>query len=533
MKRDYQDIFKQAQHASSAKANKLIDIIIKEKPYFHNPELYYMKIDCLKRLFKKNKITKQKYRREIKKNVSDFFFSYYINRDYVINHMQRNHFSGMASMIIEEDYDIFLTDKFKWQAAGFLNDIVEVLGIRDKSSYRQGDELIHHSLQQLWEIYTLYNCDEELIEQTEELMYAYWGHCYINWGEEDKKTIELFNESLAINPDNALALYGLGMVYYESEESKNIFRAVRCLLKAVENEIDEWRCYYLLGKIYVGGNRKKEALKYYERAINLYDEDDMRKLLLDICEDLGDMYDKLNLPSALQKRTEVSRQPKKSQLDFQANINLKGLPADVYSSCKRAADFEIDTLLDQDRNKLEEDSKKLLKQVEEIYSLAKIHEEYMRESLAANYMTYYLIVEHEINSKLFKPFKKTFYRKYNSYTFNPVTKEPFCVYMREYEWKLTIGQIIKIFKTSDRADIPEYYRELNNYIKYHSPSLLERNFTDKLETLNKANNNIKHQVSLRNLSYLDDFIYFRELVMGDVKNRGILHAVLKHDANSS
>jgi tetratricopeptide (TPR) repeat protein len=533
MRKNYDEIYKQAEYASLVKKNKLLDTIIREKPYFHDPRIYFMKIECLMNFLIKKRITKQKYNKEIKKYVPNFFISYYINRDYVLNHMNRKDYVYMAAMIIEEYYDTFLIDEFKWQAVGFLNDIVETLGIKDKSSYRQGDELIHHSLQELWNIYTLYNYDEELTKQTQELMYAYKGHCYINWGEETSKTIDLFKKSLAINSENTLALYGLGVVCYESEEHKNISKAVRCLLKAAENEFDEWRCYYLLAKIYVGKNKKKEALKYYERAIELYDEDDMRKFLLDIHEDLGYMSDKLNLHSALQQSFEASQQLVKPKLDFQANVNLKELPINVFNDCKKATVLTIEALLGSYYEILEENCKKSLEQVETIYSLAQIHDAYMKEALAANYRNYYSIVEHEMNCKIFNKFKSIFYKKHFAYTFDLKTKEPFTVYMKERDWKLTIGQIIKIFKNSSQPDSSKHYREFNNYLKYYFADLLDPSFMDRLIKLNNANNNIKHQGNIRQLSYRDDFIYFRELVMGNTRHGGILHAVLKSFTDTS
>ena len=385
----------------------------------------------------------------------------------------------------------------------------------------------------LHSIYAENNCDKLLLNKLKENGDVYQGFYYLYTEENYKRALKFFKSALKNNGDNALALYGLGEIYYQSDKYKSISKAMQCLKQATENKIDEWRCYYLLSKIYIKNKDIKNALGSYKVASRLYDEDNINAFLSDARADLGEYFKESDFKNELPVISKEVREKGKIMPDFVLQTTNKNLPYAIARFSQEKADQGIDVLLGKYKKNLDPNCLDTLRRVEQT-NVAAANDLSLKDSLSANCRDYYAVAENEIHKKIFEPFKKMYNSKYPISDLDSIKENwPLLKYLKSSEMdfkkisKLTLGQVLGSLKRFGFSGVERPFQELKMYVSYHCPVLYDKSFTSKLAHLNEANNRIKHQDNLRPLSYEDDFRHFRELVMGDFENKGILYEFLE------
>ena len=97
------------------------------------------------------------------------------------------------------------------------------------------------------------------------------GFSYYKLEKATEAIIE-YKNTIALSPNNGIALRGLGNVYYEIEEDYD--NAIECFEKAIkEDEEDSKPIYYKLGWLYNDKERYDDAVKIMKKAID-YDSED-------------------------------------------------------------------------------------------------------------------------------------------------------------------------------------------------------------------------------------------------------------------
>ena len=90
--------------------------------------------------------------------------------------------------------------------------------------------------------------------------------------QRSKESIDAYSKTLALFPDNGIALRGIGTVYYELEEDHD--KALQYFEKALEvDEAESKPIYYKLGWLYNDKDRHDDAVKILLKAIE-YDSED-------------------------------------------------------------------------------------------------------------------------------------------------------------------------------------------------------------------------------------------------------------------
>jgi len=323
MNKNYEKIYASLEKAfrrgNIKKANELVDEIIKDRPYFKKPDIYWYKLRCLYSLtfknFKKNKKYKDSwgrlwkskaYRNIVKENIENYLFSYYMNvsKDKVGDHSEEGIVLDEGNWYPEQD---------KWKLIKLLNHIIE--HDIETRRYKEDGDVCHVFIAELLNIYRHYGEDEKFLNHINVKYLTYKGlnlyEGYI-WevvkraskdeSEEepraddnkiwDRKKAEdyavaqaaeakvCFEEALALEADNPIANYALGRYYYEAEHNRD--RALELLYKAEQSFISMWEPYYFLGKIYIEKQNHEKARDYYILAIGLYkdsEEDGINALL--------------------------------------------------------------------------------------------------------------------------------------------------------------------------------------------------------------------------------------------------------------
>jgi tetratricopeptide (TPR) repeat protein len=104
---------------------------------------------------------------------------------------------------------------------------------------------------------------------------------------EEKKydeAIAKYQEGLELSPNSAEGYNLLGMAYrfkYNAEQEPSLKEEeIKAFTKAVELDSTFWVAYVNLGATYYYSGRKKEAVPYFERALELYPEHHEREQML-------------------------------------------------------------------------------------------------------------------------------------------------------------------------------------------------------------------------------------------------------------
>lgn len=159
--------------------------------------------------------------------------------------------------------------------------------------------------------------------------------------------IEEYNKTLALFPNNGVALRGLGNVYYEIEEDHD--KAIQYFEKAVAvNEEESKPLYYKLGWLYNDKQRYDDAIKILLKAIEYDSEDSGYR------EELGYAYFmKEQFESAITQLNKAISLDETSKLGYYYKglcfiaTNKKGDAMSMYYKLKDLSSDEADELLEK------------------------------------------------------------------------------------------------------------------------------------------------------------------------------------------
>jgi len=189
--------------------------------------------------------------------------------------------SEPQSSIDLRDFDTVLHQKRM-----IMGSILELQGALTKEHDPEQRMHIHHNIGIAW--YDLHSADrqsasldtairyfEKSIESSPPIARFYYnlGRAYTTAGDH-RRAEQWYERTLAINPDHILALHNLGLLNYFEKHDRPRAREYLLRLLAVRSELPI--CNYVLGEIAMEDDSARNACRYYEQEIDLFEKFRMR-----------------------------------------------------------------------------------------------------------------------------------------------------------------------------------------------------------------------------------------------------------------
>ena len=522
-----------AEKVNYKKLESLVDKLINKAPYFRDPDIYFCKFKCLIKNNTGEAKDKMQFKIQIKKCLDNFIFSYFANRDSI--DMDKL----CATGIMAEGIDLYIGDGDKWRYIGFIKDMLAYS--IEKKLYRTTGDVTGFWFRRLSDAYSHHESENSASFKNLLLLTNIYTALEHLESENYDDALECFEEVLNTDVNNPTANYGMGRIYFESDEYKDTYKALDFLEKADTFGIREWKNYYLLAKLYIQKNNYTKAKKNYLKALNFFNEKGLFDLFIEAKNDLGSHADDLLLKDILLKKENIAEDSIYRKSDYITKTNFDSLDKETLKNAKERADENIHIALDVYSNELEEESMGALKLAENAYAIICESPKELGPTLCSNYRYYIAVLENEILLKIFKNFKLSLYQRSDYFPkleqlIRIARKTYFCKFLTNtskcyIEPNLTLGETLGILNRQNKKNLAlkdnEIYDNFFKYIAYCCPILLESDFKNKLSELNEAQNNIKHTGNLRALTVHDDFMFFRNPIMGNTRKHGLLLDFLK------
>lgn len=126
-------------------------------------------------------------------------------------------------------------------------------------------------------------------------MMIFLANCYIDV-EKPMKAINIFQEVLEKDPDNAVATKGLAEVYFDTNQKKSAIKMYQKLEKFLESNQEKAKNKLTIAKIHIEFAEYDLAIKEYENILELYPDDiNVKKALIELYNRNADYEALINL----------------------------------------------------------------------------------------------------------------------------------------------------------------------------------------------------------------------------------------------
>jgi len=169
-------------------------------------------------------------------------------------------------LIDDEKGYIFLVDRDEWSLFTSKGDLFSKIGFKE--------EFVDNST--ALDISSDYFETEEIYQLAKE-----YEEKYRSWDNEQKRHVA---QEIAFNANRLM----------QNKLSLKYFLILVPLIKELNDVVLEAMCYYFIGMNYRNLNYYSESLKYYEKALNLYIQEDEQEDIATICDALAYIYKMFN-----------------------------------------------------------------------------------------------------------------------------------------------------------------------------------------------------------------------------------------------
>ncbi|GIW22776.1 MAG: hypothetical protein KatS3mg068_1783 [Candidatus Sericytochromatia bacterium] len=108
------------------------------------------------------------------------------------------------------------------------------------------------------------------------------GNMYYDSGQY-QKAIEYYEKAIKINPNDSNVLTDLGTCYFNTEQNQ---KAIKYYEKAIKNDPNHLNARFNIGFVYKTINKKDLAKKYWEEMYKMLKDDEQKKKLKSMIDEL-------------------------------------------------------------------------------------------------------------------------------------------------------------------------------------------------------------------------------------------------------
>jgi len=497
--------------------NILLREIITERPYYINPDIYWMQLEVYDDAEGKNTEINKCF--EEKDLLTNYLISHQMNvkDDEVGDH-------GETYIVCCKFDSGEYSGQDLWMAIGFLKRLIE--SDLKKKVYRYGGDSIPAFARGLADIYldfegeksqnyqkykrmsTLYQCLEEVHSN---ILQEYQK-------EEIEKALFFMIEE---TPDDSVVNYVLGR--YFNKFIGDTDSAIKYLERAVHLNIDEWRAYFMLAKIYSNRGDFKTAEQLFLRAFEVYDENEIDRLIDGVKESLSSVgggnidYDQVKEHAEAKDIAEYAPSRGRS---FQHILEIDESPAEI----AKIAQKNLMDAYGKYYEKLHPHTLYHLKNGE------LVHIEHGGDTAyVSKYMEYYTALLSEIWQKVFVPFRKNFHGRYQKeYGKNMKSLKDkdtkFYRFMNDRSSTSTGGQMLGYLTNVELKHHP-IYKSFLSHVEVTAPILRNQDYLEEIRELSVERNKDGHPEDYgKSKAYYN---YVRGAVLGTPKREGLLIRLIK------
>lgn len=499
-------------------AEILVDEIIEKRPYFHEPEIYYVKLSLLsKKWLEKSFRGSEEYEKEERYYVEKFFISYMIN---IADEDTDDH--GADGIILDYFPESPGKDACYWAGIKVLQKLSDFCV--SKKAYREGNTDILHPLMKLANIYLAFEGDKSkdylkyqcLWEVFLAIQSFYDSPGAIDdfGGEEGLLTLQRQWS------DEPLVYYGLGRFYFENGE---IDQARFYLEKSFELNVDEWYAYFLLGQVYLSKNDFVNAEIAFKAMLESYDEANMEAQIEDVKELLNPINGgSIDYRKILDRRADdncgIFTRSKNSTLDFYLKTAAKEI--------RKQAEESIGMKFGKYHAELHRCTKNFLVEGEKAF----LWSENDKIFFERRYMEFVDALGAELYHKVFNPFRVNYHGKFQKNYKRDMgslkdAKELFYRFMNEKDFTPTLGQMLG-FLSKEKLAGHLIYESFCDHINIVSPILNDKEYIDEVKELVSERNKDAHPENYdKRAKY---YLWVRNSVLGTKEREGVLIRVIKN-----